>query len=70
MAAVGIIPACAGSRLPVAELLERARDHPRVCGEQFISELRVGEGSTGDIEEIANTMVNRGLVDRVRVVSI
>ena len=36
----------------------------------FISELRVGEGSTGDIEEIANTMVNRGLVDRVRVVSI
>ncbi|EUB32898.1 hypothetical protein [Olsenella uli] len=41
-----------------------------MCGEQFISELRVGEGSTGDIEEIANTMVNRGLVDRVRVVSI
>ena len=31
----GIIPACAGNSLKTADIVERHRDHPRVCGEQF-----------------------------------
>ena len=33
----GIIPACAGSRSKPFSTLPRARDHPRVCGEQRTS---------------------------------
>ena len=34
VAALGIIPACAGSSKLVHDKSFRVRDHPRVCGEQ------------------------------------
>ena len=37
----GIIPACAGNRLNHPPCSRCHRDHPRVCGEQDLADLRV-----------------------------
>ena len=40
----GIIPACAGSRVPPMTLKGSARDHPRVCGEQASQYVDIQSG--------------------------
>ena len=35
----GITPACAGKRTICDKLLQFSRDHPRVCGEKFMSAI-------------------------------
>ena len=35
----GIIPACAGNSSREPKERDRCRDHPRVCGEQFVSKM-------------------------------
>ena len=37
---LGITPACAGNRVPMATNTARSEDHPRVCGEQFFAWAR------------------------------
>ena len=48
----GITPACAGKTFAVAHFLPRARDHPRVCGENQ--------------KEVENEIRSRGSPPRVR----
>ena len=45
---IGIIPACAGSTLTLAVSKNRARDHPRMCGEHIVwpSSLTMAGGSS------------------------
>ena len=44
----GIIPACAGSTLPKGHQNRQTGDHPRMCGEHYMSflSLRIGAGSS------------------------
>ena len=42
--AVGIIPAYAGSTMPLWVAMVTCRDHPRVCGEHFTALLPSGSG--------------------------
>ena len=44
---LGITPACAGKSLRCCPLVFLVRDHPRVCGEKLLAQLRTGsiEGS-------------------------
>ena len=39
----GIIPACAGSTQPVSLALSQSGDHPRMCGEHHVHDVRVGD---------------------------
>lgn len=45
-------------------------EYPDAKRTVLISTLEIGEGSIGDVREIAATMVGRGVVDAVRVVSL
>ena len=46
--AIRIIPACAGNSIPSMTNVIEAWDHPRVCGEQFVSKvvIHLYEGSS------------------------
>ena len=59
----GIIPACAGSRIPCTPRSRGGRDHPRVCGEQWVS-IDYGITNPGSFPRM------RGAVDRDVVLAV
>ena len=61
----GIIPACAGSSAAIAEWSRGTRDHPRVCGEQWLKvhAVSVKQGSSPRVRG-AGHLLYRNVVER------
>ena len=64
-AVTGIIPACAGNRVPCEKTTIVLWDHPRVCGEQYLSHL-LRASITGSSPRVRGTVEDKLLSHGVK----